>query len=67
MIYTYQKAQKTRQKQEELCPKGDDRLGHKDFTGDKKSPTTTISVTYLAIDKFKSNARAATIFFFDRK
>lgn len=55
MIYIPE-AQKIRQKQEELCPKGDDRFGHKVFTRRKISLTTAISVVYLVADKSKLNA-----------
>lgn len=55
MIYI-PKAWKIRQKEEELCPQGDDRFGHKAFARGKISLMNAISIVYLAVDKSKLNA-----------
>lgn len=65
MIYIPE-VRKIRQKQEELCPKGDDRFGHKVFARGKVSLTTAISIVYLVVDKSKLNAWAAVYFSIER-
>lgn len=65
MIYIPE-AQKIRQKQKKLCPKGDDRIGHKVFARGKISLMTAISIVYLVADKSKLNAWAAIYFLIER-
>lgn len=65
MIYVSE-AQKIREKQEELCPKCDDKFGHKVFARRKISLMTAISTVYLVVD-YLNWMQEQPAFFFYRK